>query len=151
METKICSKCKQELPLSMFRWRNKAQGKLHSQCKNCESQAEKLRYAISTNRQQSVLDAVNNQKNRNIQIVEQAKQNGCQKCGEKRLYLMEFHHINPQLKTNTIAHMIKSSGEQALQEELKKCVCLCANCHREFHYFAKEKGITLEQYLSSTV
>ena len=32
--------------------------------------------------------------------------------------------------------------------ENKKCVCLCGNCHREFHYFEKHQGITIKDYLS---
>lgn len=147
METKICSKCKQELSVSNFRWRNKSLGKLHSQCKNCEKQSEKIRYAQSKERQISVLNTAIQQKERNILIVEEAKQCGCQKCNEKRLYLMEFHHINPEEKINTIAHMIKSASESSLKKELSKCIVLCANCHREFHYFNKINNISIEEYL----
>ena len=148
-ETKICSKCKRELPITMFRWRNKSLGKLHSQCKDCESQSEKLRYIQSKERQQIILNNTLSYKERNQQIVENLKQCGCQKCGEKRSYLMEFHHIDPSNKSNTIAHMIKSSSQEHLEEELKKCIVLCANCHREFHYFEKQKQITIDEYLSN--
>ena len=41
METKICTKCKRELSLDNFRWKNKAEGKKHSQCKECQSKQEK--------------------------------------------------------------------------------------------------------------
>lgn len=134
-DKKICSKCKQELPMSMFRWRNKKLGKVHSQCKACESAAEKIRYANSKQRQQSVTEKALLQKENNTNIVNIAKQCGCQKCGELRPYLMEFHHTNPKEKVNTIAHMIKSSSQANLEKELQKCVVLCANCHREFHFF----------------
>lgn len=147
MESKICSKCKKELSIDNFRWKNKSLGKLHSQCKNCQKEAEKIRYTLSKERQNNVLSTAIKQKQQNIELVDKYKQCGCQKCGEKRPYLMEFHHINPQNKKNTIAHMIKSSSLQNLKEEIEKCVVLCANCHREFHYFEKEKGITFNEYL----
>ena len=146
-ESKKCSKCQRELPVSMFRWKNKSLGKLHSQCKDCEKQSEKLRYAESKNRQEKDLQTTLLQKEKNLFIVNKAKERGCQKCGEKRPYLMEFHHRNPDEKANTIAHMIKSSSQEKLILELNKCIVLCANCHREFHFFEKEYSITLEEYL----
>ena len=82
-------------------------------------------------------------------LVEQYKECGCKKCGEKRPYVLDFHHINPQNKTGVIAHMIKSSSAENLLEELQKCVVLCANCHREFHYLERTEGITFDKYLPS--
>ena len=147
-KTKICSKCKKELPFSMFRWRNQAKGTKHSQCKECEKERDKIHYAESKERRQAVLETAYFQKNRNLQIVEQIKSCGCQKCGEKRKFLLDFHHINPEEKINSIAHMIKSSSENSLRNELKKCIVLCSNCHREFHFLKKENKISsIQEYL----
>lgn len=148
MEVKICSKCKQEKPVSEFRWKNKSLGLLHSQCKQCQREAEKIHYAMSKERQESILKTAQFQKERNLLIVEQAKKCGCQKCKEQRPYLMEFHHIDPENKVDCIAHMIKSASKEKLEAELAKCIVLCANCHREFHYFEKQTGLSIEEYLS---
>ena len=149
METKQCSKCKRELPTTEFRWKNKAAGKLHSQCKDCQKAAEKIHYQERKSRQDAVKETAVFQKNRNIMLVEQYKECGCKKCGENRLYVLDFHHISPQNKTGVIAHMIKSSSAENLSEELQKCVVLCANCHREFHYLERTEGITFDKYLPS--
>lgn len=148
METKICSKCKRELPLDNFRWKVKSQGKKHSQCKECQSKSEKKYYRENTERQQAVRERANFQKQANVEYVEYRKECGCQKCGEKRKFALDFHHINPEEKVDNIAHMIKSSSIDNLEKEINKCVVLCSICHREFHILEKELGITLEQYLN---
>lgn len=56
----------------------------------------------------------------------------CVKCGEDRKCSIHFHHINPSEKSVNLSH--GSIGKAKIVEEVKKCVCLCANCHEEFHY-----------------
>ena len=35
----------------------------------------------------------------------------------------------------------------AVMNEIKKCVLLCANCHREFHTLQRQRNIPLKHYL----
>lgn len=42
--------------------------------------------------------------------------------------------------------MIHSSLQDALIE-IDKCIPLCANCHREFHYLNTTNNLSLEEYL----
>lgn len=56
----------------------------------------------------------------------------CLKCGEDRKCSIHFHHIDPSTKSVSLSH--GSVGKARILEEVKKCVCLCANCHEEFHY-----------------
>lgn len=152
MEEKIkeCSKCHKLLPWDCFRWKNKALNKKHSQCKECQKVQEHEHYLNSQERRQNVQNRAKTQKNNNVEFIENIKKQGCEKCGDKRTYVLDFHHINPQEKDNTIAHMIKSSSLKKLAIEVDKCKLLCANCHREFHYLEKEnKNFTLEDYLKS--
>lgn len=147
METKICSKCKRELPLDSFRWKNKSEGKKHSQCKECQRQQEHEHYKESKERQLAVKERANIQKINNLEYIELKKQQGCIKCGDKRTYVLDFHHIDPNTKVDTICHMSKSASIQTLDKEIKKCVLLCANCHREFHFLENLENITIEDYL----
>lgn len=148
-ETKKCSKCKRELPLENFRWKNKSEGKKHSQCKECQRAQEKLHYQESISRRESVRNTTNCQKADNIRLVEKAKASGCIKCGEKRSYVLDFHHRESSTKIDTINHMIKSASVDTILNELKKCDVLCANCHREFHYLNLHNQIEYEQYLNN--
>jgi len=59
----------------------------------------------------------------------------CCDCGyNKNLAALEFHHLNPAEKNFGI-DLRKCSNLQwdKLVDEVKKCVLICANCHRERH------------------
>src|SRR5260221_8060048 len=58
----------------------------------------------------------------------------CCRCGyDKCLQALEFDHINPKEKKYEITGLLRAKKHlrPLLQEELKKCQLLCANCHRE--------------------
>ena len=44
----------------------------------------------------------------------------------------EFHHVNPATKHKSVSALMVVSMERAIREA-KKCVLLCANCHRIRH------------------
>lgn len=55
----------------------------------------------------------------------------CQKCGYDRCKgALEFHHIDKSTKEFGIN---RNFSLERAQEELDKCILLCANCHREEH------------------
>jgi 5-methylcytosine-specific restriction endonuclease McrA len=59
----------------------------------------------------------------------------CCDCGyKKNIAALEFHHIKPEEKSFGI-DLRKCSNLQwdKLVDEIKKCVLICANCHRERH------------------
>lgn len=57
----------------------------------------------------------------------------CVKCGEDRAYVIDFHHIDPRNKTFNLSTASHHTFDELL-EESKKCVCMCKNCHTEFHW-----------------
>lgn len=132
--TKQCTKCKRILPLSAFGWRDKSKGTLRSDCKECHSNYMKQKYQQKKN-----------------EIQELKSHLKCAKCGESRGYVLDFHHINPEEKTANISRLTSNTSNiSRVYEEIQKCVVLCANCHREFHYFQeRNEELTLQDYLSS--
>lgn len=66
-------------------------------------------------------------------FVESLKTN-CAKCGEVRRHVIQFHHVDPSAKSFELGRDYQSHGFAALENETHKCVCLCANCHIDFHY-----------------
>tara|TARA_B100000315_G_C14495395_1_gene549697 strand:- start:102 stop:581 length:480 start_codon:yes stop_codon:yes gene_type:complete len=58
----------------------------------------------------------------------------CIKCGYKKcIAALEFHHGKSD-KENNVKDMIKNYSKEKALKEAKKCIILCANCHRELHY-----------------
>lgn len=64
----------------------------------------------------------------------------CQACGYKAcVEALEFHHIDPSQKEIAFGKMRANPvGIAKVFEELKKCILLCANCHREVHSGIRE-------------
>lgn len=121
MGTKLCKICGRELPLEMF-----DEGR--HQCKDCRRAYRKQRRlehpeihrAQATRRQDRQGEWLNSIKT------------PCIVCGEAEPVCIDFHHINPVDKDFTIGKHGSRSREWLLQE-VSKCVCLCANCHRKVH------------------
>lgn len=56
----------------------------------------------------------------------------CSACkGKFPLAVYDFHHLED--KKDDIASMFNYSSEEKIAEEVKKCILLCANCHRIIH------------------
>lgn len=129
--TKVCTKCGKELLIEEFNWRDKKKGTRRSECKYCHSSYMKEQYQ------------------RKKETVNKIKENQCcAKCGDSRGYVLDFHHVDPSIKENTIARMTSNNYRlDKTLDEIKKCIVLCANCHREFHYLENQDNMTIEQYL----
>lgn len=67
----------------------------------------------------------------------------CAICGFSHPAVIDFHHVDPATKTASVHMLVSSRRYAAAREEIKKCVPLCANCHRIHHHdehHTKKKG-----------
>jgi len=65
------------------------------------------------------------------EFINSLKACGCQVCGYNKCFAaLEFHHLDPKVKEKRVSQL---SSEEKIKEEIKKCVVLCSNCHREVH------------------
>ena len=55
---------------------------------------------------------------------------GCADCGEQDFRFLEFNHINPEEKSNTISRLVNYKKSK-MMEEVAKCEVLCLKCHRK--------------------
>lgn len=57
----------------------------------------------------------------------------CERCGEDDPACLDFHHVEE--KRYGIAEMVnRGFAIEEIEEEIGRCVVLCANCHRREHY-----------------
>lgn len=78
-------------------------------------------------------------KRKNIrQLIQEYKlSHGCAICGYNRCAAaLDFHHISDDKKFCIASAIRNNKGISIVKEEIKKCIVICANCHRELH--AKE-------------
>jgi hypothetical protein len=70
-------------------------------------------------------------------FINEIKQNNPCTCGESDIVCLDLHHINPATKKRfrngktQCINQIRSP--YSARKEAKKCVVICANCHRKGH------------------
>lgn len=117
METSVCRKCYERKPLTEFSPHKRTKLKVHPYCRSCHAQ-----YRAQYQAKRRLI-------NRNF-VDEILKSRSCIDCGITDPIVLEFDHINPAHKENTISNIIRKDSFEKLQAELSKCVVRCANCHR---------------------
>lgn len=138
---KTCVDCKTEKSLDNFPY-DKSRNRYLSVCKICTSIRTK-NYQKQNPQKWKQYDK--NRRNKRTKLLEELRSEGCCKCGDKRHYIIDFHHIDPTQKDISIA----DASIKKIRTESKKCILLCRNCHAEFHYLEKITKITLEEYLKN--
>jgi hypothetical protein len=58
----------------------------------------------------------------------------CAECSENHPGVLDFHHIDPETKYKEVALLLRNAALDTIQAEIAKCIILCANCHRKFHW-----------------
>ena len=124
---KYCPGCRKTKILKDFNNDRRTKDGLSRKCRRCRIKAQRA------------------EKARYLRKVDALKAKvSCAKCGETRVWMLDYHHRDPKTKTASISAMRNERRPlKEIKKEIKKCVPLCANHHRELHYLR----ISLEEYL----
>jgi 5-methylcytosine-specific restriction endonuclease McrA len=63
----------------------------------------------------------------------------CLECGIYHPAILDFHHIDPEMKNANVHKLLQSKSYKKALEEIQQCVVLCSNCHRVYHYNERQK------------
>ncbi|MBP9703047.1 HNH endonuclease [Candidatus Woesebacteria bacterium] len=67
-------------------------------------------------------------------MLVESKGGKCQICGYSRcLVALDFHHIDESTKLFGLSQRGLIHSWEKMAAEARKCVLVCANCHREIH------------------
>jgi len=127
----ICNTCKIEKPLTEFNFKNKKQKKYNTKCIKCTREYGREHY--SKNKEKIIKKNNKASKIRREFNKKWKSYLKCSICGEKSQSCIEFHHVDPTKKINIVSKIMNNATITAVIKEAKKCVVLCANCHRKIH------------------
>ncbi len=165
---KKCNSCGELKPYTEFDKNKRNKDGYCFWCKNCHKQynkqyyhdnKEKLKQYYHDNKdkikqyridnKEKINEYNKNQHGIRKKLIESFKEN-CAICGFKDKPALVFHHRDPKEKKFNIASIRKLALEP-FQEEITKCVVLCANCHFIFHYYdnnpSERPKFLLKKYL----
>lgn len=67
-------------------------------------------------------------------LLAEFKSSGCVLCGESHACCLSAHHVNSTQKRFQLSNALeKGFAINAIKAEMRKCICLCENCHRKIH------------------
>lgn len=128
---KTCCTCRKEKEIEEFGNNQRNKDGKQRQCKDCQAIKDNLSYLKSKAKYKLRSKHLNQSNSKKFEELKKTLK--CSKCGDDRHYVLDFHHTNPENKLNTVSNLVYISWKR-VEEEINKCVVLCANCHREEHY-----------------
>ncbi len=138
---KKCCQCRKKRNLADFAANRSKKDRLQTICKECSRRKNKEWYA--KNRRRKIERTLANklklydEYRRRLRLI---LEEGCQLCGERDIAVLQFHHADGK-DFNIVEGVWSAFSWKRIVGELKKCVCLCANCHRKVHYY----GLSVEK------
>lgn len=141
MPTKICNCCNKEKSVDDFQIvRKNGNYKRHHLCINCRRDYDVNYHFNRSAKQKKIKQELQDKRKRfNIDYIKAYKSElGCCKCGEKDWACLDFHHISDDKEFNIGDAQARATSIKRLMLEIKKCVVICANCHRKLHRDEKQ-------------
>ena len=95
------------------------------------------------------MDAVSRKRKKIKADLVEYKGGKCTVCGyDKCIAALEFHHQDHTKKDFSLSKKGYTYGLDKAKKEVDKCILVCSNCHRDFHYQEKQNDITIKAYLA---
>lgn len=125
-----CTKCKETKDSAFFHKDKSKKNGFICVCKECKKIREHLYYIKNTEKCKA--NASSHRIKRAEWWRKYKSQFKCIDCGFSDARALDFHHTDPKEKIQCVSTLVRAKDD-ILFEEIKKCIVLCANCHRIRH------------------
>ena len=132
MDVKLCTKCKELKPLTLFGtriYKDRSYSKVYyrARCNPCRVKETQKAYTPEVREYRKL-----KRQNKKKELVARFE-NKCLDCQNTfPYYVYEFHHLEDTKKDYSIGKILLDNHIK-LENEISKCVMLCANCHKIRH------------------
>ena len=139
MGMKTCITCKETKKASEFHKNKRAKDGMNNECKICVHERymrDREKYILQAKERRikhgaRIQARARERRIKRTAFVRRLKQYvGCKECGEKNWRCLDFHHVDEKTKEYNIGRMLDFSMRK-IKKEIRKCIVLCANCHRK--------------------
>lgn len=132
MKKQCLGECGLNKDLEEFSWKDKKNNRRQSKCKTCYRKHRTEWYRTHKKSEvKTVIKYIHKRRKEVKAWLDNLKsQKSCLNCGEKRIQVLQFHHLDPSKKDINIS-MASNRGWsiKRIEKEISKCIILCANCH----------------------
>jgi hypothetical protein len=131
MESQRCGGGGKLKPIDEFNIRNRATGKHHTTCKQCQKTYKRNHYLrhLAAYKERSARQKTERIDRSHRLLAEYLATHPCVDCRESDITVLEFDHI--QKKDRHIARIINDGVLwEKILVEIAKCEVRCANCHK---------------------
>lgn len=128
---KKCTLCKRKKPLTEFNKNSNRKDGLQNICRTCSRNKSAKFY--KTNRDDHRAYVYQRREEMKSFVRDLKSKTKCKLCNESHIAVLDFHHVDPSTKKATVSAAVCLLGwsKDKVLEEIKKCIVLCANCHRK--------------------
>lgn len=129
---KTCTRCKRAKELSEFHKRSVSKDGLQPHCKVCEKEKHRSQYLVAKDK---IIARTLSRRSLIVARYNEWRSNqSCSICSEDDEACLDMHHLDPNEKEYSLGQLARDSFDSSMwHAEMKKCIIVCANCHRKIH------------------
>jgi hypothetical protein len=138
---KVCKTCGTEKPFSEFHRKTDSRDGHVCDCRDCANAKAREKYSRSERYRDKQKNTRSVRRADVLAQIDRAKGAPCSACGKKfPPVAMDFHHRVQAPENKGISNLAnRGFGWPRIEKEIRKCILLCANCHRLKHAGLKAK------------